>query len=73
MYSFEMAGSLILCMHGLLYFILADHIKTKKLANVLVKFTKVALILYSLIILIRICIFIKVHIEVLQVDKNDED
>lgn len=73
LYAFEMIGSLILCVQGLLLFGLADHIKFIKLARCIQTFTKIVLVLYLLIIICRIGLYLKIHYDVLQNDPNDLD
>ena len=73
LYAFEMIGSLILCVHGLLLFGLADHIKFVKLARCINNFTKIVLVIYLMIIICRIGLYLKIHYDVLQHDPKELD
>jgi len=61
LYSFEVLGSLLLTIHGLLSIALLDHMKNLKLIRFLNKFTKTAIIIYTLLIICRVAVFVKVH------------
>jgi hypothetical protein len=73
MYSFEMAGSLFLFVQGIICFALADHIKSMKLAKALNRYTKYIIIVYSILIICRVGVFIKIHYEVTLVDELNND
>lgn len=70
---FEMIGSLLLVIHGLLLIALVDHIKTLRLIQVIRRFTKTVLILYTLLIIMRIGVYIKVQSEIADIDVEEED
>lgn len=59
-YMFEIIGSLLLVMHGLLLIALIDHIKSLKLIRFLKRFTRIVVLMYALLIILRIGVYIKV-------------
>lgn len=73
MYSFEMAGSFILVGHGVLCFAVADFIRKVLLIKILIKFSKIGFIVYTILIICRIGIFLKVHSEVQGVEEEGVD
>lgn len=73
LYGFELTGSLLLVIHGMICFALADHIKWMKLADIVHKYTKIAFVIYVVIIICRIGLYLKVHYEVLKVDYHNYD
>ncbi|CDW90837.1 UNKNOWN [Stylonychia lemnae] len=73
LYCFEIIGSLLLVIHGLLLIALIDHIKHLKLIRLIQRFTKVVIILYLVLIVLRIGVYIKVQSEVASIDSNETD
>lgn len=61
LYMFEIIGSLLLVIHGLLLIALVDHIKSLRLIQVIRRFTKTVLLLYIVLIIMRIGVYIKVQ------------
>jgi hypothetical protein len=64
MYTVELSGALLLIIHGLLLIALVDHIKSIKLLRIVNKSTKVLIVLYVLLIIVRIGIYFRVHYDV---------
>ena len=60
LYGFEVCGSLILVIHGLLGMTLLEYIKKVWLIRLLNYYTKVSLILYSVDVLLRTAMYIKI-------------
>ena len=73
LYLFEIIGSLLLVIHGLLLIALVDHIKSLKLIRFLKRFTRSVLILYTLLIVLRVGLYIKVQSEVASIDSGESD
>lgn len=73
LYMFEIIGSLLLVIHGLLLIALIDHIKSLKLIRFIKRFTKVVLVLYVLLIILRVGVYIKVQSEVSSIDSAEDD
>ena len=64
MYGIEMCGAFILVVHGVLCFACADYIKNLKLARILIKLSKIFLIIYVVLIVCRGAVYLKVHSQV---------
>ena len=73
LYVIELCGSMLLCIHGLLLIGLIDHIKNLSLIRMILKFTKFVSLLYVLLTIIRIGIYIRVHLELQSVDIQHKD
>ena len=69
-YVFEMIGSLFLVAHGLIGMILIEYMKQMRLIKILNTYTKVALIFYSLVILLRTAMYIKVLVLIAPLELN---
>lgn len=72
LYTVELIGSIILCTHALLLFVMADLIKSLSIAQFLVKFTKLILGVYLLFIIFRIILYLKIHADIVLID-HDHD
>lgn len=73
LYFFEIIGSLLLVIQGLVTIALVDHLKSVKLIKFLRVFTKVAVTMYVLLIILRIGVYIKVQYEVSVIDSAEDD
>jgi len=73
MYSFEMVGSLLLVIHGLLLIALVDHIKSVRLLQNIRRFSKASFILYIILIIMRIGVYFKVEDEIKGIDNDEAD
>eukprot|EP00347_Sterkiella_histriomuscorum_P015920 403355183 len=73
LYMFEIIGSLLLVIHGLLLIALIDHVKSLKLIRFIRKYTKIVLALYLLLIICRVGLYIKVQSEVANIDTEEVD
>lgn len=73
LYMFEMVGSLLLVIHGLLLIALIDHIKSIRLITFIKRYAKAVILLYLLLILMRIGVYIKVQSEVSTIDYNEDN
>jgi hypothetical protein len=71
LYGFELIGSLILVVHGLIGMTLLEYIKRICLIRTLNYYTKVALFLYSLDALLRTAIYLKIKNLVVPVEEED--
>ena len=60
MYGFEMIGSLLLICHSLIGIALIDYIKNLRLIRFLRQFTRIVLLIYILLIILRVGVYIKV-------------
>ena len=60
MYGFEMIGSLLLICHSLIGIALIDYIKNLRLIRFLRQFTRIVLLVYILLIILRVGVYIKV-------------
>jgi hypothetical protein len=63
-----MTGALFLIIHGMLTVALVDYIKSLRLNKFLSKFSKIVLVFYILLIIVRVGIYIKLHTELKSVD-----
>lgn len=61
LYSFEIIGSFVLTIHGLLSIALLDHMKNIKLIRFVNKYTKFANVAYTILVICRVSMYIKVH------------
>ena len=73
LYGFEVVGSLVLVIHGLLGMTLLEYIKKVWLIRTLNYYTKVALILYSVDVLLRTAMYIKILKLVAPVEEESHD
>ena len=69
-YVFEMIGSLFLVAHGLIGMILIEYMKQMRIIKILNAYTKVALIFYSLVVLLRTAMYIKVLVLIAPLELN---
>ena len=70
-YIFEMIGSMFLVAHGLIGMILVEYMKKMRLIRILNTYTKVALVFYTMVIILRTAMYVKVLILIapLELDK----
>lgn len=75
LYGFEVVGSLILVVHGLLGMVLKEYVKRIKVIKTLNYYTKVAIILYAIDVLLRTAIYFKIVslIEPVEEDGHEVD
>ena len=73
LYGFEVCGSLILVIHGLLGMTLLEYIKKIWLIRTLNYYTKVALILYAVDVLLRSAMYFKILKLVAPVEEDTHD
>ena len=73
LYGFEVIGSLILCLHGLLGMAVVEHTRKICLIKTLNYYTKIALIFYFGDVLLRTAIYLKVLDLVGDVELDDEE
>lgn len=73
MYGIEIIGSLLLIVHSLIGIALVDNIKHMRLIKFLRKFTKIVLLMYIILIIMRVGVYIKVQHEVAIIDNTEED
>ena len=73
MYTVELVGAVILIIHGLLLVALIDHIKSLKLLRAVNRITKVLIVIYTLLIIVRIGIYFRVHSDLLELDTKNLD
>ena len=73
MYTVELIGAVILIIHGLLLTALIDHIKSLKLLRAVNRITKVLMVIYTIMIIVRIGLYIRVHSDLAVLDTKNED
>ena len=59
-YIFELIGSVILVTHGLIGMILIEYMKEMRLIQIMNTYTKVALVFYAIVIILRTAMYVKV-------------
>lgn len=73
LYTFELLGSLLLVIHGLMLIALIDHVKSMRLINSIKRYTKILFFLYLVLIIMRIGVYIKVETKLLDIDNRESD
>ena len=71
LYGFEVVGSLVLVVHGLLGFTLTDYIRSQWLIRTMNYYSKVGFFLYLLVVLLRTAIYLKIRKLIIPVNMGD--
>lgn len=73
LYTVEAIGALLMVVHGLLLIGAVDHIKSLRLLTFLQRYTKVVILLYGVLILLRIGLYFRVRQDMLPHDRYKSD
>jgi len=68
MYSVELAGALLMIVHGLLLIAILDHLRSIKFIKIVQKFTKCLFGAYTILIVLRVSLYFKVRDDALDHD-----
>ena len=73
LYSVEIIGSFLLFIQALLAIAILDHMKSLALLRLFLKFTKLSLLVYFVLVVTRIGLYLTIHFEVLDLDYHNKD
>lgn len=62
LYFLEMFGSLLMVIHGLLTIALIDHLKNLKLIRFVIKFTKIVMGTYVVLVIMRVAVYMRIYV-----------
>lgn len=73
MYFLEIFGSLLMVTHGLLTIALIDNLKSLKLIRFAIKFTKILMIIYILLIIMRLSVYMRIYVVLSEPEINTSE